>query len=111
MTVPTNSHQWKVCPENWHNKNRCTTSYGIPTASNTLSTQNKSSKGKVRSTESEESQSKDPTPIVRFEDIESDIESEESSFTSQGELMHIITSSSKKESLHPITILTLLDKE
>jgi hypothetical protein len=76
------AHQWKDCPENWHNKNRCNTSYGILTASNTLSTQNKSSKGKVRSTENEESQSKDHTPIVRFEDIESDIESEESSVTS-----------------------------
>ena len=47
--------------------------------------------------------------MVRFDDIDSDTESIESSIASRGELMHIISDSPTKEDSHPITILTLLD--
>jgi hypothetical protein len=100
------AHQWKDCPENWHNKNHRTTSNDTPAAYSSSSTQ---SKCKVKRTELKTSQQNSP-PIVRFDDIESDNESGNSSIASQGELMHIISKTSTEENLHTITILTLLDK-
>jgi hypothetical protein len=51
--------------------------------------------------------------MIRFEDnYESDDESACISHVSQGELMEIVAkTNSKSQDLHPITIITLLDKE
>jgi hypothetical protein len=92
------AHQWKDCPENWHNKNCRTTSNDTPAASSSSSTQSKSSKGEVKCTESNTSP-QNSTPVVRFNDIDSDDESANSSIASQGELMHIISKKSTKENL------------
>lgn len=80
------AHQWKDCPENWHNKNRHTHSSTTPTTSTTSSARTlKSDKGEVKSTESEAAQSHEGTPIIRFQDnIESDDESTASSNISRG---------------------------
>ena len=49
--------------------------------------------------------------MVRSYGIDSDDKSVNSSIASQGELMHISSKISTKENLHPITILTLLNKK
>lgn len=102
---------WKDCPKNWHNKNHPTTSNDIPIASNASLTWSRSSKGKVKSMEHEEVQSKHDPTIVIFEDIKSDVKSVKGSVKSWGEQTHVIARSSKKESLHPISIPTLRNKE
>jgi hypothetical protein len=102
------AHTWKDCPENWCNKNRAIFN-DTPTTSNSASTQNRSNRGKVKSTEYVTSHQNN-SPMVKFDNVESDDESAISSIASQGELMNIVSMTPTKQSLHPITILTLLDK-
>lgn len=95
-------HLWKDCPDNWHNKTKSGDADKKGQA-------NRSTKrGEVKSTES----GNNKTPLVRFEesDVEPDDESENESQVSRGELMEIATDNVLSQSLHPITIITMLDK-
>lgn len=97
------AHLWKDCPDNWHNKNK-----DKDAEKQTHSNRNK--RGEVKSTESGNS---NKTPLVRFaeSDVEAEDESDDESRVSRGELMEIAMDVKSSRGLHPITILTLLDKD
>ena len=97
-------HKWKDCPDNWHNKS--TTANDNPSASNSTS-RTRGGKGEVHITEKV---IHSDSPMVTFDEVEADDESATSSIISRGELMNIVSTTTSNKKLHPITILTLLDK-
>jgi hypothetical protein len=96
-------HLWKDCPNNWHNKANKSGDADKKSQAN-----RNTKRGKVKSTKSGDNK----TPLVHFaeSDVESDNESADKSQVSRGELMEIATDIVSSRSLHPITIITMLDK-
>lgn len=62
------AHQWKDCPENWHNKNYHANANDTSDTPNASSFWSKSNKGKVKSMESGATHLELKTLIIRFQD-------------------------------------------
>ncbi len=106
------AHLWQDCPDNWRNPNSSNANAGnsSQTSNSTSNSQSsnsrKGTRGEVKSTENQRITNN--SPMVRFDDdCEADDESACSSHASRGELMEMVDKS-HSQSLHPITIITLL---